>query len=168
MKLARLVDGIALDHDIIKSTLLEDLAFEKATKAAYRLDWALAESIIKQGRNVIIDSTCNYPEILDQGTALAQQYGYEYWYIECKVDNIDLLDERLRERIPLRSQRTGVNLPPADASSVSGGEDYRALFKRWIENPCRPDRNVIIVDSTGNIEKRLQDILEQIYSATGV
>jgi predicted kinase len=92
----------------------------------------LAEDMIKQGRNVIIDSTCNYSEVLDRGSALARQYGCDYRYIECKVDHIDLLDERLRKRVPHRSQRTGVSCPPPDASGASR-EDHLALFKKWIE-----------------------------------
>ena len=35
----------------------------------------LAEDMIKHGWNVIIDSTCNDNEMLDQGAALARQYG---------------------------------------------------------------------------------------------
>lgn len=166
-KLAELIDGVAIDHDVIKSSLLEDISFEQATKAAYRLDWALAEAFIQQGRSVIIDSTCNYQVILDQGAALAQRYGYDYWYIECKVNNIALLDERLHKRVPLRSQRIGVDLPPTDASSRVPDKDSRALFKRWIEHPCRPDHNVILVDATSNLENCLGYIMTQISSATG-
>jgi predicted kinase len=65
--MAQLIDGEVIDHDIIKSTLLEDnISFDQAAKVAYRLDWALAEAI-KQKRSVIINSTCNYKEVLDQG-----------------------------------------------------------------------------------------------------
>lgn len=67
--LAESIDGVVIDHDVIKSTLLEDnLSFDQAARVAYRLDWALAEAMIKQKRSVIIDSTCNYKEVIDQGT----------------------------------------------------------------------------------------------------
>lgn len=127
----------------------------EAAKLAYDLGWALAENIINQERSVIIDSPCNYKDVLDQGTALAQQYRYDYWYV-------DLLDERLRKRVPLRSQRTGVDRPPPDASGARHSEDPRALFKRWIKSPCRPDGNAIVVDSTGSPEKRRDYILDRI------
>jgi hypothetical protein len=61
--------------------------------------------MIKQGRRGIIDSTCNFDETLDQGTALARQLRYDYKYVECKVNDIDLLDQRIRSRAPMRSQR---------------------------------------------------------------
>ena len=167
--LAQSIDGVVIDHDIIRSTILEHkISFREAAKLAYDLGWALAEDMIKQERSVIIDSACNYKEVLGQGTALAQQYGYDYWYVECKVDGVDLLDERLRKRVPLRSQRTGVDCPPCDASGICHNEHPRALFKRWIESPCRPDGNVIIVDSTGRPEERRDYILERICPPCGV
>jgi hypothetical protein len=125
--------------------------------------------MIKQGRNVIMDSTCNYGEVLDRGTALARQYSYDYRYVECRVDDIDLLDRRIRNRAPQRSQRRGVNCPPPDAGSAPRpSEEYIALFKRWIENPCRPAGNTIVVDSTGGPEECLDCILKQIVPPNGV
>ena len=167
--LAQSIDGVVIDHDIIRSSVLEhQISFEEVAKLAYDLSCALAESIIQQERSIIIDSTCNYKEILEQGAALAQKYGCDYWYVECKVDDVDVLDGRLRKRVPLRSQRRGVDRPPPDASTVRGSEDPRALFKRWIECPCRPDGNAIVVDSTGRPEKCRDDILERIRPPIGV
>jgi len=167
--LAQSIDGVVVNHDLIKSFFLEnDIFFDQSAKLTYRFDWILAEDIVKQGRNVIIDSTCNYNEVLDQGTALARQYGYDYRYIECRVDDIDLLNRRLRNRVPLRSQRTGVDRAPPDATGGRHNEDYHALFKRWIENPCRPAGVAIVVDSTGSPEECRDYILKQIAPPTGV
>lgn len=162
--LAQSIDGVVINHDLIKSFFLEnDIFFDESAKLTYRFDWVLAEDMIKQGRSVIIDSICNYNEVLEQGTALARRYGYDYKYVECRIDNIDLLDQRLCSRVSQRSQRTGVNRPPPDASHAHRGEeDSRALFKRWIENPCRPDGDVIVVDSTASTEDCLAYILKQI------
>lgn len=148
------IGGLVINHDIIRSSLLEDNygPFDQVATIAYNLQWALAEEVVKQGLNVIIDSTCNFKEVLDHGSALAKQYGFTYWYVECKVEDIDVLDERLRTREPMKSQRTGVDLPPAAAIGAREGEDSRALFRNWIENPCRPERNAIILDSTGSPE----------------
>jgi len=49
---------------------------------------------------------------------LSLDYCYDYWYVEYRVDDLDLLDERLRKRVPLKSQRTGVDHPSLDASGV--------------------------------------------------
>ena len=167
--LAQSIDGVVINHDLIKSFFLEvDISFDQSAKLTYRFDWILAEDMIKQGRNVIIDSTCNYNEVLDQGTALARQYGYDYRYVECRVDDVDLLHRRLCNRVSLRSQRTGVNRPPPDASGARHSEDYRALFKRWIESPCRLAGDAIVVDSTGSPEECLDYILKQMVPLSGV
>ena len=164
---SRSIDGVVIDHDLIKSFFLEnDINFDHSTKLAYSFQWVLAEDMIKQGRNVIIDSTCNWDKVRDQGIALAQQYGYDYRYVECRVNvkDIDLLDQRLRNREPLRSQRTGVDRPPLDATGAGHSGDYIALFRRWIENPARPasDATYIVVDSTGSPEECLDKVLKQI------
>ncbi|PUU72266.1 hypothetical protein B9Z19DRAFT_1011344 [Tuber borchii] len=159
------INGMVIDHDVLRSALLESgLPFDQAAKLAYDLQWTLAQDMMKQGFSVIIDSTCNFPEVLDQGSAHAKQYGYAYWYVECKVEDVDLLDKRLRTRDPMTSQRTGVDQPPSAAAAhgARGGEDHRALFKRWIEHPCHPKDNVVIVDSTGNLEMLRDYIMKQI------
>lgn len=160
------IGGLVIDHDVFRSALLEynDMSFDEVAKRAYNLQWSLAQDVLKQGLNVIIDSTCNFQEVLDQGSALAGKHGFAYWYVECKVEDIDLLDERLRSRDPMKSQRTGVDCPPAAACKSRAGQDSRRLFKKWIENPCRPKHNAIVVDSTGSPEIQRDHILKQIVS----
>jgi predicted kinase len=167
--LAQSINGIVINHDLIKSFFLSNsILFPNSAKLAYDFDRVLAEDMMKQGHNVIMDSTCNYSEVLEQGTALARQYGYDYYYLECRVDDVDLLDGRLRNRVALRSQRTGVEIPPPDESFALGSEYYHALFKRWIEQPCRPANDVVIVDSTLSPEECLDYILKQIGFSSGV
>lgn len=81
-----------------------NVPFEEAAKYALRLQWTLTDALMKQGSNVVFDSTCNFPEVLERGTSCAREYAYTYWYIECKVQDIDLLDQRLRTRGVLISQ----------------------------------------------------------------
>ncbi|KAL6807556.1 P-loop containing nucleoside triphosphate hydrolase protein [Trichoderma sp. SZMC 28013] len=166
-QLGRWINGVVIDHDVFRSSLIESgIPFEQAAQCAYRLQWAQAQHIIEQGLSVIVDSTCNYQDILDRGSALANQHDYTYWYIECKVQDIDLLDERLRTRDPMTSQRTGVDRPPAAAAAAAESEhaaqDSRALFKKWMESPFRPKDNVVIVDSTRSPDTLRDEILKQI------
>jgi len=75
----------------------------------------------------------------------------QYRYVECRVsvDEIGILDERLRGRNGRRSQRGGVEVPPVDAVAFAPEEvDYEALFRRWIEGPCRPKGGGIVVFTT--------------------
>lgn len=163
------IHGIVIDHDVLRSALLESGigSFDQAAKQAYRLQWAQAQDFMSQGvGSVIIDSTCNYPEVLQQGISLAACRGYTYWYVECKVNDVDLLDRRMRARQPMASQRSAVDCPPtaAQGNGARVGEDARALFTRWIERPCRPDNEscVIIVDSTASLENVREQILKRL------
>ena len=161
--LGQAIDAIVIDHDLLRSFFLDNnIPFDQSAKQAYGLQWLLAEDLIKQGRSVVFDSTCNYQETLDRGSALAKQYDYEYKYVECKVNDVDLLDLRLQTRVSLRSQRTGVNKPPVDVTEARHNEDYRVMFQKWIEKPVRPTSGAIFVDSTNGPETCLEDLLNRI------
>jgi hypothetical protein len=71
--------------------------------------------------------------------------------------------------VELRSQRSGVCLPPPDADAEGGGsnEDCHKLFERWIEHPCRPESDAIIVDSAASPEKCLDFVLKRILPSAG-
>ena len=159
--------GAIIDHDVLRSTLLEPaiLPFDQAAKQAYLLQWRLAEDMMKQDvDSVIIDSACNYPEVLKQGRSL----GYVYWYVECRVGDLDLLDRRLRARLPMVSQRSAVDCPPtaAQGNGARVGEGSSALFAKWMESPCRPDDDdeghVIVVDATASPELLHGQILSRL------
>lgn len=64
---------------------------------------------MKQGFSVIVDGTCNFSEVLDQGSALVRQYGYSYWYV----------GRRLRAREPMTSQRAAVDQPSFAAAAAA-------------------------------------------------
>ncbi|KAI1757053.1 P-loop containing nucleoside triphosphate hydrolase protein [Xylaria castorea] len=166
--LARSIDGVVINHDLIKAFFLESsFSFQDSSRLTYQLDWALAEDMIQQGRSVVIDSVCNYEEVVDRGTALSEKYGYAYRYVECRVEDLDLLDRRLHDRIPLRSQRTGVNEPPpgAPGNGTGASVDGAALFRKWM-NPRRPENAaaLITVDSTRRPEECLEAIMERLGS----
>lgn len=162
--LAKSIKAVVIDQDMIKTSALDhEMKFKTAAAFAYDLCWKMAEHMMEHEHSIIIDSACNYDEILAGGTALAQKYGYSYLYVECKAKDIGMLDERLRARSALRSQRRGVHLPPSDAGDASHGENGRALFQRWIDEPKRPDKNCIVVKSSGNLEECRDYILEQIH-----
>ncbi|KAI0191832.1 P-loop containing nucleoside triphosphate hydrolase protein [Xylaria flabelliformis] len=166
--LARSINGVVINHDLIKAFFLEsNFSFQDSSKLTYQLDWTLAEDMIQQGRSVIVDSVSNYEEVVNRGTALAEKYGYTYRYVECRLENLDQLDRRLHERIPLRSQRAGVYEPPAGApgNDTGGSVGAAALFRKWM-NPQRPEdaTAIIIVDSTRRPEECLETIMERLSS----
>ncbi|KAH7381778.1 P-loop containing nucleoside triphosphate hydrolase protein [Cadophora sp. MPI-SDFR-AT-0126] len=159
--LAVSIQADVVDHDLIKSQILDDgMPFNETSKRTYALQWTAAESIMKRGKSVIVDSTCNFRETLDTGAALAERYGYLYKYVECSVDDIDLLDKRLHQRVPMRSQRRGVDEPALDAPPPSQG--CRAQYQHWMQNPFRPATGAIIVDSSQSPHECVENILKCI------
>lgn len=188
--------AVVIDHDVLRSTLLgpaspspsasttsptttatasstasPSLPFEQAAQLSYALQFSLAASFLTQGApSIILDSTCAFQETLTQGRALAARFGCAYWYVECalQVQDLPLLDARLRGREGLRSQRTGVEGAPAAAAvgeekeGGAGKGGGRELFESWIRNPCRPDENAIVVDAKGEPEALGDYVLKRI------
>jgi predicted kinase len=171
--LAPAINGVVIDYDLLKTFFLDnDIPFTESGRLSYRFIWVLAEEMIKQGRNVIVDSPCHYAEILNRGTALAEKSDYEYRYIECRVkpDDVNLLDERIRSRTPMRSQRSGVYHPPRDSQDTRRSEEYyRTHFKERIQDPVRPATNsIIVVDSYASPQECLDSVLKQLNPAASI
>ncbi|KAJ9145558.1 hypothetical protein NKR19_g6045 [Coniochaeta hoffmannii] len=186
--IGRSTGAVVIDHDRLRSALIAPepnpdgvmraLPFEQAARLAYGLQWDLVRDLAqRQGHSVVVDSTCNFREVLDRGSSCAarSQHGHAYWYVECRVPvgDIDLLDRRLRAREhPMPSQRTAVDRPPraagcdadGDGGDGTGGEDQRVVFRKWMTDPCRPEEedNVIILDSTAHPEKLRDQVLARI------
>ncbi|MEV6415450.1 ATP-binding protein [Kribbella sp. NPDC051718] len=120
--------AVAVDYDVIKSAVL-DAGFDLAssTKAAYEVMYAQARHVLTQGHPVIMDSPCFWPRIVTEGIQIASHHDATYKYIECQLDDLNLLDERLHRRPSLRSHRRGVDHPPVDLGDdlVDGEAFYR-------------------------------------------
>lgn len=80
---------------------------------------------MERGPSVIVDSTCNYQEVVDQGSSLAARSGDTYWYVECRVEDINLLNERLQTRSAMPSQCKAAECPPLAAQAAREHEDSR-------------------------------------------
>jgi hypothetical protein len=59
---------VVLNTDVVKSALLSrDLGVEAAGPASYGVVLALAADLLAQGHQVVIDSPCRYPALLESG-----------------------------------------------------------------------------------------------------
>ncbi|KAL9083328.1 MAG: hypothetical protein Q9159_005835 [Coniocarpon cinnabarinum] len=171
--LSNSINGAVFDHDLHRSALLDQFErhsrglekkgiFDYAAKTTYSDSWKWAQQMVGHGQNFNMDSACNFENIVE-GMSIAQQYGYEYWYVECRVEDINVSEARLAGRNILRSQRTSVYCPPMDAVDARDGEDYRKVFEGWLGIRCRPDSNVIIVvDSTRSLREYRDEILARM------
>ncbi|HZX03439.1 AAA family ATPase [Kribbella sp.] len=149
--------AVAVDYDVIKSAVL-DAGFDlgDSAKAAYEVMYAMARHLLAQGRDVVMDSPCAWQRIIDEGTAIAAEYGATYRYVECRVHDLKQLNERLERRPRLRTHRPSLNQPPADAGSEP--VDGEALFRQWIDQVHRPADNYLQLD----MDRPLADVLPEV------
>ncbi|GAA3138961.1 putative kinase [Kribbella aluminosa] len=149
--------AVAVDYDVIKSAVL-DAGFDLggSTRASYEVMYAMARHLLVQGRDVVMDSPCFWPRIVNEGIAIAEENGAAYRYVECRVQDLQQLDERLRRRPRLRTHRPSLNQPPADA----GGEpvDGEALVREWMDKAHRPADNYLQLD----MDRPLADVLPEV------
>lgn len=172
--LAPVIDAVIVPHDDIKSALLDHLedrvSFSDVSKVSYATTWALAENMMLQGLSVIIDTPCLYPEILDNGRALAVKHGFTYHYVEIHANADDpavlaTFDARLRSRTAMRAQCPAVNEGPVDAQGDFTSTKRTEMFKKMIANACRPsedDKNAIYLEFGGHIHQHITYILERL------
>jgi len=118
-EIAKFTRAVIIDHDIVKTGLLEGLDLEglkdvdpkHAGGIAYHIEWSLVEFHLSQGHNVILDSPCLYDVLVDKGTALAEKYSAKYKYVECVLTNLHELNTRLKNRERMISQIGPVHIP---------------------------------------------------------
>ncbi|WP_410785440.1 AAA family ATPase [Kribbella sp. C-35] len=157
---AHVVDSfgaVAVDYDVILTAVLDggvDVA--GCSKAAYEVLYAVTRSVLGQGRSVVVDSPCFWPRILNEGMEIARSHDATYRYIECQVHDWNVVDERLRRRPRLRSQRRGVSTPPVDLGDQP--DDGESLFSGASDRVQRPADNYLQLD----MHRPLSDVLPEV------
>lgn len=141
--------AIVIDHDLVKTALLDswetDLDTRFAGKVSYDIEWALIDFHLSQGHSVILDSPCLYTTMVEKGIALSTKHNVSYKYIECRLDDLEEIDRRLRTRQRLRSQNAQMT-------------DEQA-FRQTIEGSKRPaDIRCLQVDSTRPFDSYLAEV----------
>jgi predicted kinase len=107
--------AVLLDKDVVKSPMVElDVPDEIAGPLNYAVFMALGRSISEQGHSVILDSPAYYPIIIEQGKAMAEDAGADYYIIECYCDDKAELARRLAHRETMPSQIDRIEGDPLD------------------------------------------------------
>jgi len=161
--------AVVLDHDVIKSALLESgVPFDAAGKASYEVAHVLARSLLGQGLSVVLDSPCYYQMLLDRGMKLAAEMGARYRYVECVTEDLDEIRRRLRARVPLRSQCVDIDPAPGDhtrRAQVASGEE---LFRDWIRKMKRPSHSYLRVDTSRPVADCLAEVFAFLEGRTSM
>jgi predicted kinase len=153
----RTFGAVAVDYDVIKSAILDvDFDLPDATKAAYEVMYAQARHVLAQGHHVVMDSPCFWPRIVSEGLRIAKEHDAKYNYIECQIDDLKLLDDRLRRRPRLRTHRRSLDQLPPDLGDEL--EDGEPLFREWMTRVQRPPGNYLKLD----MHRPLPELLPEI------
>lgn len=117
-EIAKHTKAVVIDHDVVKTGLIEGLELEelkvdpkRVGGAAYHMEWSLVDFYLSQGHSVILDSPCLYEVMVDKGTALADKHNVKYKYVECVLNDIHELNYRLRHRERMITQIGPVDIP---------------------------------------------------------
>jgi predicted kinase len=145
--------AVVIDHDVIKSALMH--SFDEGTlepklagEISYNIDWSLIEFQLSQGNSVVFDSPCFYKEMVEIGTNLSKKYDVNYKYIECILDDINRINERLRNRDRMISQIK---------------EAKEEAFNYGIHNSKRPsNEKCLAVDTNHPLENYIEEVIHYI------
>ncbi|MEV6284582.1 ATP-binding protein [Kribbella sp. NPDC051770] len=149
--------AVVVDYDVIKSAVLDaGFDLDGSTKAAYEVMYAQARHVLAQGHCVVMDSPCFWPRIVSEGMEIARAGGAAYRYVECQVQDLELLEQRLARRPRLRTHRRGMDSPPVDLGEEP--VDGAALFREWMGRVQRPSGNYLQVD----MQRPLADVLGEV------
>ena len=137
---------VVLDTDVVKSAMLSrDLGVGAAGPAAYGVALALAADLLAQGHQVVIDSPCRYPALLESGQEVAEAAGVPYRFVELWVDDpVDLLP-RLDARVPRPSQVASSSDPVPGTEWEHGTAE--ATMRAWQDQLVRPRDGYVRLDA---------------------
>jgi predicted kinase len=151
--LAKNTGAIVIDHDIVKTALLESIDTNINTKDAgrisYHIEWSLIDFHLSQGQSVILDSPCLYIEMVEKGSSLTKKYNAKYKYVECYLSDMAEINNRLKNRKRMISQIEQI-------TSEAG-------FKNAINNSKRPS-NVLshIINSAQPLDSYINEVIRYI------
>jgi predicted kinase len=155
--LARLIakntGAIVIDHDIVKTALLESIDANiniiDTGRISYHIEWSLIDFLLSQGQSVIFDSPCLYMEMVEKGSSLTKKYNAKYKYVECYLSDMDEINKRLKNRKRMISQ----------IGQITSEEG----FTKAINNSKRPsDAMCHIVNSAQPLDSYINEVIKYI------
>ncbi|MFN0147837.1 MAG: AAA family ATPase, partial [Dehalococcoidia bacterium] len=133
--------AVVVDKDLIASGAIRaGIPLANAGPVAYEALWLLLPSLLEQGHSVIHDSPCYWPNIEEQGRAIAASFNARYEMIEVTCD-VGAIETRLATREALESNprkrlttvRPGMYRPSCPRLVIDGQLPVDALVDRVVE-----------------------------------
>ncbi len=146
--------AVVIDHDIVKSPLLESLGPnvdpKEVGKISYDIEWSLIDFHLSLGQNVILDSPCLYTELVEKGTLLTKKHNAKYKFVECYLNNFNEINYRLKKRERMISQIHEVQNEEA--------------FHEWVNNTKRPTNDYLIVETANPIDSYFDKVMKYLIN----
>lgn len=102
-QISQAAGAVIVDHDISKTAIMKSLSLQGNTmesraigQLSYDVDWSLVDFYLSNGHSVIMDSPCLYSNVLETGLELARKYQKRYKYVECYIEDIEIIRNRLK------------------------------------------------------------------------
>lgn len=148
-EISKYIDVIVIDRDVIKSSMIESgVDLDIVAGASYDVVFSLCKYYLGINKSVIIDTPCYYDDSLNNGINIANEYKAKYKYIECRVEDFDTVNNRLKSR-------------ERSVSQIQATEKER--FLEALEKSKRPTTtDYLIVDSSLPIETYIKNVLDYI------
>ncbi|GCD10552.1 AAA family ATPase [Clostridium tagluense] len=148
-EISKYIDVVVIDRDVIKSSMIESgVTSDIVANASYNVVFSLCKYYLRLNKNVIIDTPCYYNDSLDTGISIAHEYNAEYKYIECRVEDFEIVNNRLTSR-----ERSISQIESAEKSRFLGAIDKS-------KRPTKTD--YLVVDSSLPIESYIKEALNYI------
>ena len=164
-RLARSIVGtstfVVLDTDVLKSSIIHsDVPIAAAGAVTYAAALALAQDLLQQGRDVLLDSPCRYRELLDSGQRIAREHGVRYAFIELWVQDWTAVLARLDARSPRPSQVASATEPvPGTVWEFGTAEETLAT---WQTQLVRPEHDWLRLDAESSADANLSAALRYL------
>ncbi len=144
--LARERAVVVLDKDVVMSSLLADgVPLADAGRTSYSCLLSVAAHLLAQGHDVVLDSPCRYPSLLESGQGLAAAAGVAYRLVELWADDPADLLGRLDMRTALPSQVASAT-DPVPGSAWEIGTPL-ATLTGWQDQLVRPESGWLRLDA---------------------
>lgn len=148
-KIAEVTNAIVIDRDIIKTSMINSqVSDDIVANASYRVVFDLAEFYLEMGISVIIDTPCYYEDIIHNGVRMSNKYGASYKYIECRVKDYSIVEDRIYTRDRLISQ--------IDSTSI---ERYNNALNKSVKPS---DGNYLTIDTSSEDSYDINLIVEYL------
>lgn len=148
-EISKRFDLIILDVDIFKTAMMESgVDSSIISNASYKALFSLSNYYLSLNKNILIDTPCYYKETLENGMKLAKKHSAEYKYIECRTDDYEEINRRLKSRHRMLSQY----------ASTEKDYFYNKFDKSYHPNSTKS----LIVDTSLPISSYIKQVVEYI------